>query len=74
MSKHSDAIIDTISQIRVSNNELWMNILKIAARHAPDETARLFKAICLNDAEITGMGQQLVDELRHIQKRGVLAD
>ena len=38
-------IIDDIQNIRKKNNVNWMDILRIAFTHAPEETREVFKRI-----------------------------
>jgi hypothetical protein len=42
-----------IRKIRVQNNDLWMEILDIALRHAPTETKKVLKSIRANDLLVT---------------------
>ena len=36
-------LIDQIEEIRSKNNKNWMDILRVAFSHAPDETKKLIK-------------------------------
>ena len=49
----SDTIISDIEAIRTSNNTYWMDILRIAMKHAPDETKLILKHINKNDTLIS---------------------
>lgn len=51
-----------IKKIRVKNNDLWMEILDIALRHAPEETKELLANIRLNDSDVTSMMGDIIDE------------
>jgi len=48
-----DLITLRIEIIRRSNNTLWMNLLRLAFRHAPDDARRIMKEITENDREIS---------------------
>ncbi len=49
----SDDIIDLVRKIRVNNNDLWMDILKLAYNLDPDEVRGLLHDIENNDKEIS---------------------
>lgn len=53
-----------IRKIRVRNNDLWMQILDIALRHAPEETKELLANIRLNDSDVSSMMENIIDEDR----------
>ncbi len=46
-------IIDEIEKIRTRNNVNWMNILRLAIRHAPDEAIELLKNVNCEDERIS---------------------
>jgi len=48
-----DSLIDLVENARSNNNTLWMNILRIAMKHAPEETKATLLAINHNDEFIT---------------------
>lgn len=52
-------IIDQIESIRKVNNINWMNILRIAINHAPQETSKVFKKISFSDNYINKLSKQL---------------
>lgn len=60
----SNDIIDSIENVRTINNNLWMGILRIAARYAPTETADLLAQIRLNDSAVKTMTEHLENALR----------
>lgn len=59
MTRH-DRIIDKIESVRVNNNVLWMNILRVAIREAPEETKALFKKVQENDLKVVEYSKELV--------------
>lgn len=62
MKKRNDIeIIDDIQNIRSKNNINWMNILKIAFRHAPKETRKVFKEIVYSDNKISKLSEELAN-------------
>lgn len=61
-SKVTDSqIIDAIQQVRGKNNVNWMDILRIAFKHAPEETREVFKRITDSDDEIGKLSRQLAN-------------
>ena len=51
--------IETIKAIRVKNNDLWMEILKIALKSSPKETKKVLAKIGKKDKEICAELQKL---------------
>lgn len=45
--------IDNIEGIRAQNNVLWMDIVRIALKHAPADTRKVMKKINENDKKIS---------------------
>jgi hypothetical protein len=56
------AALSHIKQIRVSNNDLWMEVLEIALKHAPGETKLLLAKIRSNDLLVTGLVKDILNE------------
>ena len=48
-------IIDNIEKVRSKNNVNWMDVLRLALRHAPDETIKLMKNINQKDKKISNL-------------------
>tara|TARA_B100000287_G_scaffold299889_1_gene283035 strand:- start:3328 stop:3504 length:177 start_codon:yes stop_codon:yes gene_type:complete len=46
-------VIDAIQEVRSKNNVNWMDILRLALKHAPEETKSLIKKINKSDNEIS---------------------
>lgn len=46
-------VIGAISDIRMSNNRLWMRLLEIALRNAPDEAKPVLRQINVNDRKVS---------------------
>lgn len=62
IKKPSDLeIIDAIQKIRSKNNVNWMDILRIAFKHAPNETREVFKRITDSDDEIGNLSKLLAN-------------
>tara|TARA_B100000941_G_C27988173_1_gene294475 strand:- start:127 stop:345 length:219 start_codon:yes stop_codon:yes gene_type:complete len=59
-SNNFDKIINQIQKIRKKNNVNWMNILKIAYKHAPKETSQIFKKIVEEDKNINFVSKKLI--------------
>lgn len=52
-------LIDQIEMIRGKNNGNWMDILRIAFKHAPKETAAVMAQIYSDDSEISALAKKL---------------
>jgi L-amino acid N-acyltransferase YncA len=52
-------IIQEIENIRKKNNSNWMNILRIAFRNSPKETAKVMSEIFNQDSEISKLSKKL---------------
>ncbi|MDA7473170.1 hypothetical protein N8975_02240 [Candidatus Pelagibacter ubique] len=59
-STHFNKIINEIQKIRKKNNINWMNILKVAYKHAPKETSQIFKKIIQQDKHINLVSKKLI--------------
>lgn len=58
---HSE-IIDRVFEIRAKNNRNWMEILRLAFKHAPEEAKKIMAGITECDAEINRLTKQLSDK------------
>ncbi len=54
-------LVDRIQIIREKNNGNWMEILKIALRHAPDETKPVLYRILAADEAVSHEMRQLLE-------------
>ncbi len=52
-------IIDKIEKIRSKNNINWMNILRVAFKHAPDEARQIISKINSDDQQISQLLKKL---------------
>jgi len=57
--KHYLKIIDEIELVRTRNNVNWMDVLRLAFTHAPDEAKELMKKIDTEDNRISKLVKQL---------------
>jgi len=57
--KHYLKIIDEIELVRTRNNVNWMDVLRLAFTHAPDEAKVLMKKIDTEDSRISELVKQL---------------
>jgi len=53
-------IIDDIEKIRTKNNVNWMDILRLAFKHAPDDAKELMKKIDHDDNRISELMKKLM--------------
>lgn len=54
-------IIDEIEKVRTRNNVNWMDVLRLAFRHSPDEARNLMKRINTEDKKISDLLGKLAD-------------
>lgn len=59
VSLTDDLLIDQIEQIRAANNTHWMDLVRLAFKHAPDEARAIMKAIAAADGDIRRLTQEL---------------
>jgi hypothetical protein len=62
MSGH-DKIINQIEKVRATNNRHWMNLLRLAFKHAPEEAGKIFKRISRCDKKINELSKKLGDDV-----------
>jgi hypothetical protein len=60
-TEHYLKIIDEVERVRTRNNVNWMDVLRLAFRHAPDEARELMKKINQEDDQISALLRQLAD-------------
>ena len=60
-TEHYLKIIDEIEQVRTRNNVNWMDVLRLAFRHAPDDARDLMKRINKEDKKISELLKQLAE-------------
>ena len=56
-----DVIIHAIEKVRGKNNKNWMDLVRLAFKHAPDEAREIFKKISACDKEINNLTEILGD-------------
>ena len=54
--------IDEIEKVRTQNNVNWMDILRLAIKHAPDEAIDLIKKVNNKDERISELFNKISDE------------
>ncbi len=52
-------VIDEIEKIRTKNNVNWMDVLRLAFKHSPDEAKKLMKKINNEDDRISELFKKL---------------
>jgi hypothetical protein len=57
--EHYLSIIDDVEKVRTKNNVNWMDVLRLAFIHAPDEAKELMKKINLEDNKISELFEKL---------------
>lgn len=53
-------IIVQIESIRKKNNVNWMNILRLAFKHSPKESAKIMSKIYVDDSRISKLVKKLI--------------
>jgi hypothetical protein len=54
-------IIDEVEKVRARNNVNWMDVLRLAFTHAPEEAKNLMQKINTSDDEISKQLKRLLD-------------
>ena len=62
--KSPDEILSEMKTERIKNNDPWMRLISIAAKHDPYETAECLEQIGHGDKKITGKALDLAAALR----------
>lgn len=57
--EHYLRIIDEIEKVRTKNNVNWMDVLRLAFTHAPEEAKKLMKEIDHEDNRISELVKKL---------------
>mgnify|MGYP006123477699 CR=1 FL=1 len=57
--EHYLKIIDEVEKVRTQNNVNWMDVLRLAFTHAPEESKKLMKRINQEDNKISELFEQL---------------
>lgn len=57
-----EELVDRIQFIRAKNNVLWMDIMRVALKYAPERTKETLKAIKDNDLEISRLTGAIANE------------
>ena len=55
----SEKLIDQLENIRAKNNKSWMNLVRLAFKHAPEEARDIMKSIVDYDSQIGEITKQL---------------
>ena len=54
-NKNYDKIFDAIEKLRSKNNKNWVDILRLAFKHAPVEASKLLKKVNKKDRKISSL-------------------
>ena len=54
--------LEVIKDIRMRNNDLWMRVLEIALKNAPEETKEILRMIKNNDEAVSHFLGELINE------------
>lgn len=53
MTEDDEVSLNLIEEARAKNNGNWMNIIRLALKHAPDETRAILRSIKNTDLDIS---------------------
>ena len=56
-----DVIIDEIEAVRTKNNKNWMDILRLAFKHSPEDAAKILAAIYEQDQKVSDLAKKLTE-------------
>ncbi len=59
--KKNNNIINNIQKIRSKNNKYWMDLLRLAFKHAPSEAQKIISKINLQDKKISNLLKKLAN-------------
>ena len=59
--KDYSRIIDQIELVRTRNNKNWMDILRLAFKHAPNDTAEVLSEIYKEDKALSDLARELIE-------------
>ena len=59
-AKNINNVINKIESTRTKNNINWMNILRVAMKHSPQETKNLLRSINIHDRKISKLLKKIV--------------
>ena len=54
-------IIDEVEKVRTKNNVNWMDVLRLAFKHAPEDARKLMNRINKEDGRISELFKKLSD-------------
>lgn len=63
-NKKVSGIINKIEEIRKTNNFQWMNLMRLAFKHAPKESQKIMAQIGKRDSEINALTKQLGEAVK----------
>ena len=61
--KNLNKIINDIEKIRKKNNSNWMDILRVAFKYSPKETAKIMSQIYQQDNKISKLSKKLKSQI-----------
>ena len=59
-------IIDAVEEVRSKNNKNWMDILRVAFKHAPEEARPILAEINKSDGKISMLLDKLANNKTHV--------
>ena len=57
--KKYEKIFDNIEKVRSRNNKNWIDILRLAFKHSPNEAKKIFKEIVKKDKQLIKLAKDL---------------
>lgn len=59
VNKKYEKIFDNIEKVRSKNNKNWIDILRLAFKHSPNEAKKIFKEIVKKDKQLIKLAKDL---------------
>lgn len=58
-TKNYEKVFKNIEKVRSRNNKNWIDVLRLAFKHAPDEARIIFREIVKKDKELIKLAKEL---------------
>ena len=55
IEKKYEKVFSDIEKVRSKNNKNWIDILRLAFKHSPNEAKKIFKEIVKKDVQLIGV-------------------
>ena len=59
IKKKYEKVFNNIEKVRSKNNKNWIDILRLAFKHSPEEAKKIFKEIVKKDKQLIKLAKDL---------------